>query len=221
MTPRIHAIYNIFNEAQFIKQSLESVTWCDNIVVVDGAFDGFPAAQPQSNDGTMKIAAETLQQHRVDHIFYQFDHFAKGYEKTNAMLRHVPDGDYMLRMNGDEVVMGTPDLLKDYIADTNYLPFYQIPEWPPKQKNRAYYVPKLIKKTPTLKLTSKHIALTNTFTPEYRLGELPRGRVLPMEANVSLINVIHYCNERNAERQLQNRQWLKYYMAHQYVQNII
>lgn len=219
--PRIHAVYNIFNEAQFIKQSLESVTWCDNIIVVDGAFEGFPVTQSQSNDDTMEIAATTLEKHRVDHIFFQCKNFAKGYEKTDMILRHVPDGDYMLRMNGDEVIQGIPDGLKDYIADTDYLPLYQIPEWPPKQKNRAFYVPKLIKKTPTLKLTSKHLALTNTFTPEYRLGELPRGMCLPMEANLSLIEIIHYSEQRNKERQLQNRQWLKYYYAHQLKEGII
>ncbi len=224
MKPKIHATFNVYNEAQFIGQAIQSVLWCDRIVIVDGAFKGFPASQPQSNDGTLEIAAGILQKAEKDHLFFQFDKYVEGYEKTDKMLEHISNDDYILRMNGDEVVRCNPKLLPsmltDHIEDTGYLPLYTIPMYDSGNPDGVWYQPRLIKKTPKLKITSKHLALTNDFEPKYEVVG-PRGWVLPLEANIEFMAIEHFKEKRDEERKKQNAEWIRYYYAHQYKKGII
>jgi len=61
-----------------------------------------------------------------------------------------------------------------------------------------------------LKLTQRHLALTNNFVPEYKL-EGGRNRVTPETANIpkGVIRVRHLTEQRSEQRQQQNLQWLK------------
>jgi hypothetical protein len=55
-------VYQIYNEKEFIKESLESMRWCDKIVIIDGAYEGFPytGESASSNDGTLEIIYEFM-----------------------------------------------------------------------------------------------------------------------------------------------------------------
>jgi len=54
---RLIACYNIYNEAQYLEESLKSIRdKVDLIVVVDGAYKKFPHKIPWSTDGSLEIA---------------------------------------------------------------------------------------------------------------------------------------------------------------------
>ena len=95
-------------------------------------------------------------------------------------MQHISTGDYFLRLNGDEIVeCEYPETLYDdlqqQIQRTGNLPLYQITEYPDGLYKKYYYQPKLLRKSPKLKLTSRHVVFTNNFTPPYEVTG-PRGR---------------------------------------------
>jgi hypothetical protein len=218
---KIVAVFNIYNEASTIREAIESATWCDRIIVVDGAFKGFPTSdgQARSNDGTIEIVRELIKQYRDKcdiRLFTRRGDFWGVQEKMRLYMEMLGDGDYFLRLNGDEIIESSSfnirQALEEYVASTGELPLYQFYEYRPCPDCDKHYdwIPKMIKKTSTLKLTQKHLALTNTFNPPYKL-EGGRNRVVPDEANIpkGVIRVRHLTEQRSEQRQRQNSQWLK------------
>ncbi len=209
---KLIATFNIFNEAQFLRQAIESVTWCDSIIVVDGAYKGYPSPTPMSNDGTVEIVKELMQTHK--HIgLIQFDRYAEGYEKVEAYLKFINDGDYFIRMNGDEVFEGDSARLCTHIEETN-LPMYQLKMYPVGLPQKFFYCPKILRKAPGLRLTSRHVVKTNKFVPPYTMGEQARGKVTPLEANLPHGALIHMREHRNEQRAKDRDIWLNYYYQH-------
>jgi glycosyltransferase involved in cell wall biosynthesis len=228
---KIYATFNIYNEAQFIRQAIESVLWTDKIIVVDGAFPGFPGTEKLgcSNDGTLEIIHELQKQHPGKIDLTTFDTPTESSVKMNTYLKHMEHGDYFLRLNGDEIVESKigKKILKKWIDFqiklTNNLPLYQIAEYMVDDPHNIWYCPKLIRKTPMLKLTSRHLVLTNAFNPPYKLIDLKNGgfiqrhgKVEPNTANLlpALISIRHMKSQRNPERAKQNDEWLRYYYQH-------
>ena len=209
-----------------MKEAIESTLWCDRIFVVDGAFPGFPTNSPQSNDGTIEIVRELQKQHPDKIRLFTFDDFVETTQKMNVYLAQMRIGDFFLRLNGDEFVESNHEnpykFLAWQIAESGELPLYQIGEYPVGDERKYYYCPKLLKKTETLNLTSRHVIYTNNFEPHYELiGQ--RGKVSPCEANLpmNLLRIKHMKEQRNEERQRLNIEWIKYYSSHQFKQGII
>lgn len=213
------AVFNVYNEAQFIQEAVESAAWCSNIIVVDGAFKGFPTedGKAASCDGTLEILQEIKQQHgwtdeKLRVITADTPWGVN--EKMQAYLGFIDDGDYFLRMNGDEIFESDFSFpvhkILDYVLDSYKLPLYQLYEYRPNVQNSYKWIPKLIKKTPQLQLSQKHLVLTNKFTPPYKLTG-GRNRVEPTIANVpgETLRIRHMCDYRSNERQTQNWLWLK------------
>jgi hypothetical protein len=218
---KIVAVFNIYNEASTIREVVESASWCDRIIVVDGAFKGFPTTDGKaaSNDGTLKILMNLKSENRwSDDKMMIFTSVAMWdiNAKINVYLRLLNDGDYFLRLNGDEIIESSSfnirQRLEEYVAQTGSLPLYQFYEYRPCPDSDKHYdwIPKMIQKTPTLKLTQKHLALTNSFNPPYKL-EGGRNRVLPAEANIpkEVVRIRHLTEQRSEQRQQQNATWLK------------
>lgn len=226
--PKIFATFNIFEEAEFIEQAIQSVLWCDKVIVVDGAFPGFPSNHYQSQDGTIEIVKDLIMKHPPGKIaLITFDDYTETTEKMQAYMSQMQDGDYFLRLNGDEIVeCEYPETLYDdlqqHIQRTGNLPLYQITEYPDGLYKKFYYQPKLLRKSPKLNLTSRHVAFTNNFTPPYEVTG-PRGAVAPVEANLlpMLIKIRHMKEHRCIKRQDQNVQWLNHYVNNQLKRGLI
>jgi len=218
---KIVATFNIYNEAQFIREAIESVLWCDRIIVVDGAFEGFPTSngKPQSNDGTLEILEELAQKHRNKMVVLNLQYFSKGLEKVYVCLSQVHYGEYFIHMNGDEVFEGDFVGVRKHIK-SYALPMYQIKEYKVGDENDWYWIPKILLKTPTLRFNGRHVVRTNTFDPTYRF-EGERGAVAPIEANLPFGKIRHLKNQRIKERKQQNRRWLDYYYSHQFKEIVL
>ena len=196
--PKIHAMLIIYNEAQFIGQTIKAVDWCDQVVIMDGGYQGFPNAQPQSTDGTIEII-RNLQQKQDNIKYLTLDKLSNRWLKEAEAMKHIPIGDYILRLDGDEVLEGRHELLRDYMIDTNLLPLYQIDSYPPDHPEKHWFLARLTRHTPELKLTQRHLTMTNTFVPPYTLAG-GRGMVHPFEANISFLHFVHYCFQRDEKR---------------------
>ncbi len=223
------AVYQIYNEAQFLKESLESVRWCDKIVIIDGAYEGFPytGESAMSSDGTIEIIQEFMKSciaNESDEIWLGTmprvilitkDTPWVGNSKVERYLQEVDDDDYILRMNGDEIVefpyVDDRLALEAYIEETTKLPLYTVHTYRPSSNNSKYdWMPRLVKKTPDLHISGKHLVFTNKFTPEYALTG-GRNRVTPIAANLpqELISIRHMCDYRDDPRKAQNLEWTR------------
>lgn len=89
--PKISALVTCFNAEYRIEGCLESLSWCDSILVVDS----------HSTDRTVEIA-ESLERVRIEQRTYY-----GGAAQKNWALRHV-GGDWVLILDSDEVC--TPEL---------------------------------------------------------------------------------------------------------------
>lgn len=224
MTPKLYATFNIFEEADTIKEAITSVLFCDKIIVVDGAFPGFPSNHFESQDGTIEIVKDLINQYPNKIVLINFNNYVETQQKMQAYLNQMEYNDYFLRLNGDEIVETDCDCdvyndLTKYVADTNYLPLYQIAEYMDGDFKRYHYCPKLLRYTDTLNLTSRHVILTNQFQPSYNLAG-PKGSCTPIEANIlpMILRIRHMKEHRSLTRQHQNWQWICCYNKHQATQ---
>ena len=227
---KITACYNIYNEKLHILDYLESVAnFVDEIVIVDGAFEGYPDGTGTSTDGSIDIIHDFMLStigSKLKVKLFTRDSPWPGMSKVERYMAEVDDGDWILRMNGDEIVeskhYNIRQALEDYVdaGSTFKLPMYQLMEYRPPLGKHYDWIPKLIQKTPTLKLTNQHIALTNDFYVDvagekikYTLNGLGRNRVTPLIANIpsNIIRVRHMTEHRSPERQQQNYMWLKHF----------
>lgn len=201
----------IYNEADFINEVLKHLQWCDRIIIVDGPFHKFPHDSLTSNDGTLSIIEEYTSRGVPIELLGGDRQYRKG-DKVKLYQRRVPYGDYILRVDGDEVVQFVDDSDKDdlkwYIEKTK-LPVYTLPTHrvlkPSGEIDEPYYIPRLLLNTPTLKITYKHVARTNTFKPKYTVSNY--GKVNPPQANLKFIRMLHLTEYRSKERKAKMKQW--------------
>ncbi|MFA5307090.1 MAG: hypothetical protein WC365_06595 [Candidatus Babeliales bacterium] len=217
---KIVAIFNIYNEVPFIREAVESASWCDRIIVVDGAFKGFPTTDGKacSNDDTLEILYELKRQYSWSDSKMLIITTDKPWDINKKMQRYlqlIDYGNYFLRMNGDEIIESSSfnirQCLEEYVEETGGLPLYQFYEYRPHSDGSKYdWIPKMIKKTPALNLSQRHLVLTNSFVPAYKLAG-GRNRVVPNEANIpkNVVRIRHLTEQRSEQRQQQNSQWLK------------
>lgn len=215
---KVHACFDIFNEAQFISSAIESVLWADQIILVDGIREGHPSETVNSNDGTIDIIKSYMK--NCSHIkLIIMDKAAGGYEKIDAYRSLVPYGDYILRVDGDEIIYGEPDKLKPYIKNTNFLPLYSIREMLDLGNNikPGPWQPRVIKHTPEVKITWMHLALSNDFN--YSIH--PKQWLEPSEANLPFLSFLHKNELRWPGHQDAEKKRLKYFYEYTIKKGII
>lgn len=108
---------NLYNDPAFLAACLESIReHVDGIIVVDGAYEAYlthfkefnPWATAWSTDGTLEII-KAMRDLPETHIFKTKDEntcWPNQVEKRNYMISQVPDGDYFLGIDSDEMLMG-------------------------------------------------------------------------------------------------------------------
>lgn len=213
---KIHVCLNIFNEIQFIDRVIKAVADFDRIVIIDGAYEGYPTKSYASADGTIQVVRRLRKKYRNIMLveaesFWPIIRNGETESKYRTFLPMVPNSQYFMRLAGDEVFDGDVRELKRHIKATGELPFYQIPFYhvlpDGETKNTPWWTPNVIKKTPTVKVTSRHLVFTNEFPVEYHL-EGHYGRVEPQEANIECCRMLHFNYLRDEKRKQSDALWL-------------
>jgi glycosyltransferase involved in cell wall biosynthesis len=153
---RLHALLNIYNDAEFLPACLTSLKdVVDEIVVADGAYDLYfkrykefnPDARPFSTDGSIEIINALRGLPRTVYL-----HNPDGREvtwknqvvKRTALLDAVPVGDYFIIIDADEMLMGDVQESLERFYDSGCVvgsqPLYNpgthmervIPQWHPR-----------------------------------------------------------------------------------------
>ena len=113
---RLHALINLYNDRMFLSACLESLIGnVDSVIVADGSyklyFDRFrefdPQAMPHSTDGSLEIIrgfrglpeVKILRQPEGECWLNQA-------QKRTVLLEAVPDGDWFLIIDADEMIAG-------------------------------------------------------------------------------------------------------------------
>lgn len=98
---RLIAVYNTFNEAQHLEESLKSIRdQVDFIVIVDGAYQKFPHEFPYSTDGTLKIARKY-----ADKIIETTKPWkSEIFKKNHYLIGEL--GDFYFHIGGHEIWFG-------------------------------------------------------------------------------------------------------------------
>jgi hypothetical protein len=90
-----------YNDMPLIKDTVESITGkVDRIIVVDGRYRDFPEDSEYSTDGTLEYLSE------VSNVRVIFKSGVDEVEKRNTYLEQVSDGDIILNLDADEVLVG-------------------------------------------------------------------------------------------------------------------
>lgn len=109
--PEIYACYIVYNEADKIAISLNSIiSYVDKIVIVDGAFAYLNFMYPESTDGTKEIAEKIC----GDKLIWidcpkkekKYIPWNNQIEKRNAYLERVPLNAWFYIMDADVIVTG-------------------------------------------------------------------------------------------------------------------
>lgn len=117
--PRIYALVSCFNEAQFIEESIRSyLDAIDEVIVIDGAYRGFPSTNDLSNDGTIDIVCHLIEQY-PNKVSLYFEPRLTELAKRNLLLHLVPQGDWAFIVDGDEVCKGDVDYGMRRIRETD------------------------------------------------------------------------------------------------------
>lgn len=111
----------MYQDAKWLEQCLRSLCEptpkVDSIVVVDGAYEGFPHEQPYSTDGTLELAEQY-----ADVVVRTKHAWKNEIVKRNYYIQFVPDNAWWLRIDADEELVGDfrtfrpePDQLAGYM----------------------------------------------------------------------------------------------------------
>jgi len=96
----VQACYCIYNEAEHIEKSLNSIVdFVDKVVVVDGPFLGYPSVSLQSDDGTLDI----LKQYKKVQVIHVPRRMRQPEKRS---LYFTEDVDWYFIIDGDEIAVG-------------------------------------------------------------------------------------------------------------------
>jgi len=152
---KLHATINIYNDPMFLAACLESIKdVVDDIIVVDGAYEAYlkhfrefsPWATAWSTDGTLEIlqSIKGLPPLRIHHTESDQICWPNQVDKRNFMINQVPNEDWFLGIDSDEMLMGDPQEALEKVYDSGcivaqmplYTPGVQvdrvIPKWHPR-----------------------------------------------------------------------------------------
>jgi hypothetical protein len=98
-----------YNDFPLIKDCIESVIGkVDRIICIDGKYIDFPGSEDFSTDGTLEYLKSIS---KVELMFWKGDEISK----RNFYLMQVNDGDTVLNLDADEVLIGDlPELKSDW-----------------------------------------------------------------------------------------------------------
>jgi hypothetical protein len=101
---------NCYNDMPLIKDCVESLyDKVDKIICVDGSYDDFPDGSGSSIDGTIEYL------NNLDKIDLILANYATEVEKRNLYLTKCIDGDIVINLDADEVLVGNiPTLISDF-----------------------------------------------------------------------------------------------------------
>jgi len=142
------ACFSIFNEVWNIERSLDSVRDCDRIVVLDGAFSGFPHKLDtgQSDDGTLDVVSRWLQKWTLDRndrdgwLVVPEIPWINQMMKRSFYFRFGEPGDWFLVIDGDEVVESGLSETKHLLESLEGPAFWVEKEYVQKQVDPAFTV---------------------------------------------------------------------------------
>lgn len=117
-SPKVHATVMLYNDRTFLAAMLDSVKdHVDSIIVCDGAYKLYyetmlkrdPTVKPWSTDGSLEII-QLIRGKPPTRIIRPPDGepWTNQLVKRTAMLDAVPDGDWFLGIDADEILMGKP-----------------------------------------------------------------------------------------------------------------
>jgi hypothetical protein len=153
---KLYALINIYNDRTFLPACLESLKDnVDEIVVADGAYDLYfkryqefnPDAKPYSTDGSMAIIQNFTGLPKTTYIYPQTGRestWQNQVVKRTALLNAVPDGNYFIVIDADEMLMGDVQESLERFYDSGCVvasqPLYNpgthmervIPQWHPR-----------------------------------------------------------------------------------------
>lgn len=99
----IHACYVVANEADVIADSIRSLkAYVDRFVFVDSVFTANPIDATHSTDDTREICERVA--HPVPVTYIESDRKLTQEEARNRYLDEVPYGDWIVNLDGDEVL---------------------------------------------------------------------------------------------------------------------
>jgi glycosyltransferase involved in cell wall biosynthesis len=114
---KLVASYVVFNEARLISESLRSVkAYVDRYVIVDSAFTSNPIDATHSTDTTRKVCERVC--HPVPLTYLESSRKLTEQAARNTYLTQVQDDDWILWLDGDEVLYGNH---KDALALFNQI----------------------------------------------------------------------------------------------------
>jgi len=92
----------VFNDAGWLEKCLKSLQGkVKAIVVVDGAYEGFPHERPYSTDGTIELAREFADVVVTNNTAWESETI-----KRHHYIRYVPENEWWLRIDADEELEG-------------------------------------------------------------------------------------------------------------------
>lgn len=106
--PPVTACINVFNDVEWLEKCAASLQGkVKAIVVVDGAYEGFPHDKPYSTDGTIELARQF-----ADIVVTKDTAWESETVKRNHYVKYVPKNEWWLRIDADEEFRGNipPDL---------------------------------------------------------------------------------------------------------------
>jgi len=116
---KVHALLNLYNDRTFLSAMLESIReHVDSIIVADGAYQVYydtflelhPDAKPWSTDGSLEIIEAFPELPPVTMIGCPDDKpWLNQAVKRTALLDAVPNGDWLIIIDADEMLIGDVD----------------------------------------------------------------------------------------------------------------
>jgi hypothetical protein len=102
---QIVAFFSIYNEIDLLPRAVDSIIdYVDEIIFVDGRYKGFRGVTKASNDGTVEYI-KTVPKGR-----YVLCDGLEEWEVRNLMFSETKIGDWVVAIDGDEVVSGAENL---------------------------------------------------------------------------------------------------------------
>jgi len=153
---KTHALLNIYNDRTFLPACLESIKdVVDHVIVADGAYDLYfkryqefnPDAKPYSTDGSIQFIESFKGLPKTTYLYSPQGREATWQNqviKRTALLNAVPDGDYFIVIDADEMLMGDIQESLEKFYDSGCVvgsqPLYNpgtemercIPQWHPR-----------------------------------------------------------------------------------------
>lgn len=102
----VYACYCIYNEEQFLRQSLQSIIdFVEKVIIIDGVWSTYPSNAYASTDKSKKIAQEVCGD-KLIWVDAPDGGWRTQVEKRTQYLNLVPDGEWLFVIDGDEILHG-------------------------------------------------------------------------------------------------------------------